>query len=79
MGDTRARLVFMVVVDVDVEDLVTGDAAGRTAAELQILADGEILLCRQCANEHQARTQARRWPSAIYLRQSCVAIEKGTA
>src|SRR5262245_3955629 len=44
--------------------------------ELQILANSEILVCRQCADEHQARRVAE-MAKGDYLRQNCVAIEKG--
>ena len=46
--------------------------------ELQILANTEILVCRQCANEQHARTVAK-MAKGDYLRQDCVEIEKGVA
>ena len=46
--------------------------------ELQILANSEILVCRQCDNERHARTVAE-MAKGDYLRQDCVAIEKGDA
>jgi len=45
--------------------------------EVQILANGEILVCRQCeAEQHARRVEMAK---GDYLRQDCVAIEKGGA
>jgi len=46
------------------------------AWELQILTNGEILVCRHCANEQHARRVAD-MAKGDYLRQDCVAIERG--
>lgn len=46
--------------------------------ELQILANTEILVCRQCVNEHHARSVAE-MAKGDYVRQDCVEIEKGVA
>jgi hypothetical protein len=44
------------------------------AWELQILSNGEILVCRQCTNEQHARIVAE-MAKGDYLRQDSVAIE----
>jgi hypothetical protein len=46
--------------------------------ELQILTNGEILVCRQCDSEQHARRVAD-MAKGDYLRQDCVALEKGGA
>jgi hypothetical protein len=45
------------------------------AWELQILANSEILVCRQCNSEQHARRVAE-MAKGDYLRQDCIAIEK---
>jgi len=44
--------------------------------ELQILRDGELLVSRRCDSEEHARRVAE-MAKGDYLRQECVAIEKG--
>jgi hypothetical protein len=55
-----------------------GSFAARRGWELQILSNSEILVCRQCTNEQHARSVAA-MAKGDYLRQDCVAIEKGGA
>jgi hypothetical protein len=63
----------------DVHSCELRDHSQQSAGwELQILSNSEILVCRQCDNEHHARRVAE-MAKGDYLRQDCVAIDKGGA